>query len=75
MNSERLTVRLPKLQIQTMDMLIQWGQFSTRSEIIRLAVRDFINEQSENVADHIKKMQRLEELKESLDYLDEFKEK
>lgn len=75
MNNERLTVRLPKLQIQTMDMLIQWGQFSTRSEIIRLAVRDFINEQSENVADHIKKMQRLEELKESLDYLDEFKEK
>ena len=72
MNSERLTVRLPEQHLEMMDLLIRLGEFSSRSEIIRLAVRDFILDRSEKVAEYIKKMERLRDMQDSIDKLEEF---
>jgi Arc/MetJ-type ribon-helix-helix transcriptional regulator len=73
MSNERLTVRLPEQHLEMMDLLIRLGEFSSRSEIIRLAVRDFILERSEKVTEYIKKMERMRDIQDSLQKLEEFK--
>lgn len=41
---ERVTLRIPKQQIEEVEQLVETGQFPNRSEAIRSAVRDMINE-------------------------------
>ncbi len=73
MNNKRLTVRLPERSLDLMDLMIKLGEFSSRSEIIRLAVRDFVLERSEKTAEYLKKMERLRDMQDSLEKLEEFK--
>ena len=44
---ERVTLRIPKQQIDEVEQLVETGEFPNRSEAIRSAVREMINEQSE----------------------------
>jgi len=48
---ERVTLRIPKQQIDEVEQLVETGEFPNRSEAIRSAVRDMINEQSEQTQD------------------------
>lgn len=43
---ERVTLRIPKQQIEEVEQLVETGEFPNRSEAIRSAVRDMINEES-----------------------------
>jgi len=42
---ERVTLRIPKQQIEEVEQLVETGEFPNRSEAIRSAVREMINEQ------------------------------
>ena len=42
---ERVTLRIPKQQIEEVERMVETGQFPNRSEAIRSAVREMINEQ------------------------------
>ncbi len=42
---ERVTLRIPKQQIDEVEQLVDSGEFPNRSEAIRSAVREMINEQ------------------------------
>ena len=42
---ERVTLRIPKQQIEEVERMVDTGQFPNRSEAIRSAVREMINEQ------------------------------
>ncbi|OLZ40004.1 transcriptional regulator [Natrinema saccharevitans] len=44
---ERVTLRIPKQQIDEVEQLVDAGEFPNRSEAIRSAVREMINEQRE----------------------------
>jgi len=44
---ERVTLRIPKQQIEEVEQLVDTGEFPNRSEAIRSAVRDMINEQQD----------------------------
>ena len=44
---ERVTLRIPKQQIDEVEQLVETGEFPNRSEAIRAAVRDMINEESD----------------------------
>ncbi|WP_372909740.1 ribbon-helix-helix domain-containing protein [Salinigranum sp.] len=44
---ERVTLRIPKEQIEKVERMVETGEFPNRSEAIRAAVREMINEQSE----------------------------
>ncbi len=44
-NMERVTLRIPKQQIEEVEQLVDSGEFPNRSEAIRSAVREMINEQ------------------------------
>ncbi|MCL9815589.1 ribbon-helix-helix domain-containing protein [Natronocalculus amylovorans] len=44
---ERVTLRIPKQQIEEVEQMVETGQFPNRSEAIRSAVREMLNEQDE----------------------------
>ncbi|QLK27284.1 ribbon-helix-helix domain-containing protein [Natrinema zhouii] len=44
---ERVTLRIPKQQIDEVEQLVDSGEFPNRSEAIRSAVREMINEQGD----------------------------
>jgi Arc/MetJ-type ribon-helix-helix transcriptional regulator len=45
---ERVTLRIPKQQIEEVEQMVETGEFPNRSEAIRSAVREMLNEQSES---------------------------
>ncbi|MFT4891726.1 MAG: antitoxin ParD1/3/4 [Halobacteriales archaeon] len=44
---ERVTLRIPKQQIEEVEQMVETGEFPNRSEAIRSAVREMINEQAD----------------------------
>ena len=48
---ERVTLRIPKQQIEEVERMVDTGQFPNRSEAIRSAVREMINEQETEAAE------------------------
>ena len=44
---ERVTLRIPKQQIEEVEQMVETGEFPNRSEAIRAAVRDMLNEQAD----------------------------
>ncbi|WP_435361195.1 ribbon-helix-helix domain-containing protein [Haloarchaeobius sp. DFWS5] len=44
---ERVTLRIPKQQIEEVEQMVETGEFPNRSEAIRSAVREMLNDQSE----------------------------
>jgi Arc/MetJ-type ribon-helix-helix transcriptional regulator len=70
MDKQRITIRLPQHDIHSIDLFVRAGEFSTRSEVIRHAVNDFIKNYAQNIiekADKIKKVQELELAVESIE--------
>jgi Arc/MetJ-type ribon-helix-helix transcriptional regulator len=45
---ERVTLRIPKQQIEEVERMVETGEYPNRSEAIRAAVRDMLNEQDES---------------------------
>ena len=41
---ERVTLRIPKQQIEEVERMVETGEYPNRSEAIRSAVREMINE-------------------------------
>ena len=63
MDTERITIRLPTIYLRQMDLFIRAGEFSTRSEVVRHAVKDFIGKNANEIiekAENLKKVQELE---------------
>jgi Arc/MetJ-type ribon-helix-helix transcriptional regulator len=48
---ERVTLRIPKQQIEEVEQMVETGEFPNRSEAIRAAVRDMLNEQDEETTE------------------------
>lgn len=42
---ERVTLRIPKKQIEEVEKLVEFGEYPNRSEAIRTAVRQLLQEQ------------------------------
>ena len=70
MDTQRMTIRLPKRHINSIDLFIRAGEFATRSEVIRHAINDFIKKHADSIieeADKIKKVQELNLAVESIE--------
>jgi Arc/MetJ-type ribon-helix-helix transcriptional regulator len=63
METDRITIRLPQIDVHQIDLLIRIGEFATRSEVVRHAVKEYIANHTTRIlaqADKIKKIQELE---------------
>jgi len=45
---ERVTLRIPKQQIEQVERMVEQGTYPNRSEAIRSAVREMLDEEPEN---------------------------
>ena len=45
---ERVTLRIPKQQIEQVERMVETGEYPNRSEAIRSAVREMINEHEDS---------------------------
>jgi Arc/MetJ-type ribon-helix-helix transcriptional regulator len=70
METDRITIRLPKIYLRQIDLFLRAGEFTTRSEFIRHAVNEFIKNYANRIiekADRLKKVQELEAAVETLE--------
>jgi len=51
---ERVTLRIPKQQIEAVERMVESGQFPNRSEAIRAAVREKIKDEGEPVQERVR---------------------
>ena len=49
MQMERVTIRLPKQQVDMLEKLVSAGEFPTISEAVRYAVREFVERHASRV--------------------------
>jgi Arc/MetJ-type ribon-helix-helix transcriptional regulator len=75
MDTQRITVRLPQRDLHSIDLFIRAGEFSSRSEVIRHAVNDFIKVYAQEVIDKAKKIKKVQELEMAVESIEPFMKK
>ncbi len=60
-DTERINVRLPESFLDRIDFLVEMDDFSSRSEAIRIAVRDMLYYRVDLVAEKVEKMAEQEQ--------------
>jgi Arc/MetJ-type ribon-helix-helix transcriptional regulator len=75
METQRITVRLPQTDLHSIDLFIRAGEFSSRSEVIRHAVNDFIKEYAQQVIDKANKMKKVQELEMAVESIEPYMKK
>jgi Arc/MetJ-type ribon-helix-helix transcriptional regulator len=75
MNMERITLRLPKQHVEIIDALVDVGEYASRSDVIRSAIRDLVYEQSDKLLGALEKLEKMKRLTNTVSKLAEYKEK
>jgi Arc/MetJ-type ribon-helix-helix transcriptional regulator len=61
-DTEKITIRIPDRHLRAIDFLVQIDDFPSRSEAIRVAIRDLIYARTELVMDRMKKLEHAEQV-------------
>ena len=59
-DTEKVTIRIPKRYLKSIDFLVRADDFPSRSEAIRAAIRDMVYHRMDMVPDKLRKMQDAE---------------
>ncbi|MGB1586867.1 MAG: ribbon-helix-helix domain-containing protein [Thermoplasmatota archaeon] len=62
--SERVTIRLPKPVIDNVDAMVSLGQYATRTEVVRAALRLFFEKEGSKATKVIESEKGMQELKQ-----------
>jgi len=75
-DNEKITIRIPDRHLRAIDFLVEIDDFPSRSEAIRVAIRDLIYARTELVMDRMKKLEHAEQvLAEMKEFEDQFLKK
>jgi len=72
MTDSRLTIRLPFQDIQIIDMFLRSGEFSSRSEFIRRAVREYQQTHMEELIKKAEAMKKLQNIVRDIEIKKEY---
>ena len=75
METDRITIRLPKIYLQQIDLFIRSGEYLTRSEIIRHAVNEFINSHASRIIEKADKLKKVQELGAAVEAMEPYMRK
>lgn len=75
MDNQRITVRLPQRDLHSIDLFIRAGEFSSRSEVIRHAVNDFIKKYAQEVIDKAEKIKQVQQLEMAVESIEPYMKK
>lgn len=65
--TERVTLRLPESALEILDTFVLSGEFASRSEVIRKAIREFVRSNAGKVLESQKAAVELARLREELE--------
>lgn len=72
METDRITIRLPQIYLCQIDLFIKAGDFMTRSEVIRHAVNEYINNHSSRIIEKADKLKKVQELGAAVEALEPY---
>ena len=75
METVRVTVRLPLHLVSAIDSLTKIGAYTTRSEVVRHALVDFIDKHSDEIKEMVEKIRRVQEIKAAVSAVEEYAKK
>lgn len=75
METDRITIRLPQIYTRQMDLFIRAGEFHTRSEVIRHAVKEFIDSYSNRIIERAEKIKKVQELESAVEAMEPYMKK
>jgi Arc/MetJ-type ribon-helix-helix transcriptional regulator len=75
MNNIRMTIRLPQKDARIIDMFVRSGEFSTRSEFVRRAVKEYSQNHMNEVIRRTKAMKKLQDMVNILEQTEEYTRK
>jgi len=75
METVRITVRLPLHLVNAVDALTGIGAYTTRSEVVRHALVDFIEKHSDEIRDMVEKIKKVQEIKATVSEIEEYAKK
>ena len=75
MNDIRMTVRLPRQDAYTIDIFVKSGEFSTRSEFIRRAIKEYSQNHMEEVIERTEAIKKLQDMVNILEQTQEYTKK
>ena len=75
MDNERITVRLPKRDIAAIDAFIDLGEFATRSEVIRHAVRDYLRKSTSDILESAQKIKEIQKMQQEIKSVESYLQK
>ena len=75
METERINIRLPRKYLVQMDIFIRAGEFMTRSEVVRHAVKEYIINQSDRFVERADKLKKVQELEAAVEAIEPYMKK
>jgi Arc/MetJ-type ribon-helix-helix transcriptional regulator len=75
METDRITIRLPRTYLNQIDIFIRAGEFMTRSEVIRHAVKEYIISQSDRIVERADKLKKVQELEVAIEAIEPYMKK
>ncbi|MEM0493244.1 MAG: ribbon-helix-helix domain-containing protein [Candidatus Thermoplasmatota archaeon] len=75
MENNRITIRLPEIHIRHIDLLIKAGEFTTRSEVVRHAVKEYIANYANHIIEKAEKIKKVQELEAAVEALEPYMKK
>jgi len=62
--TEKITIRLPKAHLRSIDRMVEKAYYGSRAEAIRIAVRDLVLNELPAIVDKVERWQTLENREE-----------
>lgn len=75
MGDIRMTIRLPPYDTQVIDMFVKTGEFSTRSEFIRRAIKEYSQNHMEEIIKRAEAMKKLQNMVNIMEETQEYTKK
>ena len=75
MNDIRMTIRLSQKDAHVIDMFVRTGEFSTRSEFIRRAIKEYSHNHMSEVIKRTKAMKKLQDMVNIIEQTEEYTKK
>ena len=72
MENDRITIRLPQIYLRQIDIFVRAGEFTTRSEVIRNAVKEYIDNYSSQFLEKANKLKKVQELEAAVEALEPY---
>jgi Arc/MetJ-type ribon-helix-helix transcriptional regulator len=75
MQDIRMTIRISQQDVHTIDMFVRTGEYTTRSEFIRRAIKEYSRNHMEEIIRKTRAMKKLQDMVNKLEQIQDYSKK